>query len=90
VVGSNPTPPPEEPFVLFVVVHCKQNPSAGGEDPPEHSKFHSKMKLLLYGIAVDRYTLPTSPFTAVVRYKRSLITPAVETCVSPTVDEKFG
>jgi hypothetical protein len=75
---------------LFVVVHCKQNPSAGGADPPEHSKFHSNVKFLLYGIAVDRYTLPISLFIAVVRYKRLLITPAVETCVSPAVEEKFG
>jgi SNF2 family DNA or RNA helicase len=46
-VAIRPTPPPPVPFVSFVVVHCKQNPSAGGVDPPTHSKFHSNEKFLL-------------------------------------------
>ena len=89
-VLTYPTPPPVEPFVLFVGVHCKQKPSAGGDDPPEHSKFHSNEKLRLKGIAVERYTLPTSLFAVCVRYSKLSITPAVDTCSSPVVDEKFG
>ena len=34
VVARSPTPPPVGPLSVFVVVHCKQNPSAGWTDPP--------------------------------------------------------
>jgi len=46
-----PIPPPPRPFVLFVVVHWIQYPSA--PVPPPIYDFHSIEKFLSYLIDVD-------------------------------------